>query len=185
MWSSNPAEESRLAATAVGGALPQSPGPFAELVVNNASGTKLDYYLERSLAYSLGPCHQGSRTSSVRVRLTNGAPKTGLPDYAVYRMDDPNHAHARGSNKLWVSVVAATGAQLTRATLDGASQLMSINTELGHPVLGTDVELDPGQTRTLQLSLTEPASNAPPVVPEQPLTHPQTSRVEMATCQAS
>lgn len=182
MWSADPAEEAGLSTTAVGGALPQRPGPFSELVVNNASGTKLDYYLKRSLTYSLGTCRQGSRTSTVRVRLTNGAPATGLPDYGVDRLDDPRHSHVRGSNRLWVSVFAADGAQLTGASLDGARQLMSVNTELGHPVFSAGIDLNPGQTRTLLLSLTEPASSAPPLVPQQPLTFPQTTRIEVAPC---
>lgn len=182
LWSADPKEEAGLADTAVGGALPSRPGPFAELVVNNASGTKLDYYLKRSLTYSLGACRQGVRASTVRVRLTNSAPPQGLPDYAVHRMDDPQYSHVRGSNKLWVAVFAADGAQLTGASSDGAPQLMSVNTELGHSVFSTGIELNPGQTRTLQLSLTEPASSVPPLVPEQPLTYPQTTHVDVARC---
>src|SRR2546428_95895 len=35
-WSAHPAEEAILAGQPVGGVLPDSPGPFAEVVVNNA-----------------------------------------------------------------------------------------------------------------------------------------------------
>ena len=182
MWSSDPAQESELSTTPVGGVLPQNPGPFAELVVNNASGTKLDYYLDRSLSYTLGGCRRDSRTSVVQVRLTNGAPATGLPAYVGDRMDEPTHVHARGSNKLWVSLYASVGAQLEAASLDGVQQPLSSNLERGHPVFGTNIELEPGQTRTLELSLTEPVSTTPPVVPQQPLTRPQVTHVAVERC---
>lgn len=182
VWSSNPAQESELSTTPVAGVLPQTPGPFAELVVNNASGTKLDYYLDRSVSYTLGACHQGSRASVVQVRLTNGAPATGLPAYVGDRMDEPAKTHVRGSNKLWVSVYAAVGAQLNAATLDGVQLPMSSNVERGHSVFATGVDFSPGQTRTLKLSLTEPASTTTPLVPQQPLTRPQMTHVAVGHC---
>ncbi|MBS2962029.1 DUF4012 domain-containing protein [Actinocrinis puniceicyclus] len=183
VWSSTPAEEHILAATPVGGALPQTPGPFVDLIVNNASGTKLDYYLDRSVAYSLGSCHNGRRISTVRVTLTNNAPPAGIPEYGAYRLDDPGHPHVWGSNALWVSVYGAIGAQLTSATLDGRTVAMSVNAELGHPVYGTGIELNPGRPRTLELKLTEPISNAPPVVAQQPLARSQITRVYRRSCQ--
>jgi hypothetical protein len=134
------------------------------------------------VTYTVGPCHQGSRKSTIQVRLTNGAPATGLPEYGDDRLDDPYHAHVRGSNKLWVSLYGAIGAQLTAVSLDRIPHPMSINTERGHPVFATAVELEPGQTRTLHLSLTEPASTTPPVVPQQPLTRPQTTHISATTC---
>lgn len=182
IWSGHPEEEHHLAGTSVGGELPDTARPFAELVVNNVAAGKLDYYLARRLDYRLGPCKDGSRSATARIQLTNDAPPGGLPDYVVNRSDDPQHPHIRGSNLSWVSFYATRGAQLAGATLDGRPQLMAVDQERGHMVLSTTVETLPGQTRILELHLIEPATGAAPLTPTQPLARGQTTTVAAQPC---
>ncbi|MGW5264140.1 DUF4012 domain-containing protein [Microbispora sp. NPDC004025] len=178
VWSRNEDEQRRLAATPLGGVLPERRGPYAGLVVNNSAGTKLDYYLDRSLTYELGPCRpDGQRTSRVRIRLTNDAPRGPLPTYVTDRLDDPEHPHAAGSNLLWVSLYAAVGAKATAVRLDGRPISYYAETERSHPVYSKVLEFAPGQSRTLEIDLLEPYSAAAPVVPSQPLVRPQRTRV--------
>lgn len=160
MASNHPAEQQILAGTAVGAALPGTPGPYLQLALNNAGGTKLDYYLRTSVEYSFdGP--DGDRTGvSVRIRLRNDAP-ADLPEYVVVRPDLPgNAALVRGQNRLWVSVYAGPGALLRGAGLDGQTAEIETGVERRHPVFSTFVTLDPGQERTLVLSLTEPGHDS-------------------------
>ncbi|MEU0516487.1 DUF4012 domain-containing protein [Streptosporangium sp. NPDC006007] len=173
IWSRRPAEQRYLAQTPLGGVLSRRPGPFAGLVINNSAGGKLDYYLERSLDYELGPCRGGTRPVRVRVRLTNDVPAGRLPGYVTGRLDSPGRPHVVGSNLLWVSLYAGVGAELGAARLDGDRVPVISEVERSHPVYSTLLELNPGQSRTLELDLTEPASDAPPVVPVQPLVRPQ------------
>lgn len=182
LWSADGATQTVLEHSAVGGSVPQEPGPFAALVVNNSAGTKLDYYLDRSLSYELGPCQGGSRASTVRIRLASRAPATGLPDYVVHRSDDPARPHPAGSNRAWVSLYASVGAQLVGASLDGQPLLMSPSVERGHLLLASEVELGADQTREMEIHLQEPASAREPVVPVQPLVRPQTTQVVAASC---
>ncbi|OPG12424.1 DUF4012 domain-containing protein [Microbispora sp. GKU 823] len=178
VWSRVEDEERRLAATPLGGVLPERRGPYAGLVVNNSAGTKLDYYLDRSLTYELGPCRpDGMRSSRVRIRLTNDAPHGRLPTYVTDRLDDPEHPHAPGSNLLWVSLYAGVGAKATAVRLDGRPISYYAETERSHPVYSKVLEFAPGQSRTLEFDLLEPYSAAAPVVPVQPLVRPQRTRV--------
>ncbi len=178
IWSRDPAEEQRLAATPLGGALPRQPGPFAGLVVNNSAGGKLDYYLRRSLTYSLDACRDdGLRATTVRVRLDNDVPRGALPSYVTGRLDSPQGHHALGSNLLWVSLYATPGARLSGVRLDGHKSAVIIEAERSHPVYSTLLEFAPRQTRTLEFRLVEPVTAEPPVAPVQPLVRPQRTRI--------
>jgi hypothetical protein len=178
IWSRHEAEQRRLSRIPLGGTLPLRAGPFAGLVVNNSAGGKLDYYLRRSLDYELGPCRGGLRSSTVRIRLTNDVPpRKELPTYVTDRLDSPERRHVAGSNFLWVSLYGGLGAKLTAARLDGEPVEVMRETERSHPVYSTILEFAPGQSRTLELDLTEFVSDKPPLVPVQPLVHPQHTRI--------
>ena len=56
VWSARPDEQSVLEGLSIGGAVPQSPGPFAMAVVNNGGGNKLDAYLKVHTTYDPGGC---------------------------------------------------------------------------------------------------------------------------------
>ncbi|WP_327089366.1 DUF4012 domain-containing protein [Nonomuraea sp. NBC_01738] len=177
VWSRREAEQRLLAATPLGGELPASAGPFAGLVVNNAAGGKLDYYLERSVDYELGPCYGGLRYARVRIRLGNDVPRRPLSSYVTGRLDSPEEKHAEGANLLWVSLYAGVGARLNAAWLDGRAISVLEGKERSHPVFSKMVELAPRQSRTLELSLVEPSSNKPAQAPAQPLVRPQRTRI--------
>lgn len=177
IWSRREAEEQRLSATPLGGVLPRSPGPFAGLVINNSGGNKLDYYLERSLEYDLGPCADGFRNSRVRIRLSNEVPSRTLPSYVTSRLDSPERPHAIGSNLLWVSLYAGVDAKLSAAWLDGDRVAVGVEREMSHPVYTKMLEIRPRQSRTLVFDLVEPYSKASPLVPVQPLARPQQTRI--------
>ncbi|MEV4375495.1 DUF4012 domain-containing protein [Streptosporangium sp. NPDC049644] len=177
VWSRHGAEQRLLARAPIGGVLPSRPGPFAGLVVNNSAGGKLDYYLDRSLDYELGPCQGGLRSSTVRIRLTNDVPKEVLPSYVTGRLDLSRRQHLPGSNLLWVSLYGGRGGQVTEARLDGARMAILREKERFHPVYSTMLELAPGQSRSLEFDLTEPVSGKPPLAPVQPLVRPQRTRV--------
>jgi hypothetical protein len=114
----------------------------------------------------------------VRVRLTNDVPSKTLPSYVTGRLDNAGMGrHRPGSNLLWVSLYAGVGAEMTAARLDGDRAPIIRETERSRPVYSTMVEFAPGQSRVLELDLTEPVSNEPPLVPVQPLVRPQRTRV--------
>ncbi|ETK33475.1 DUF4012 domain-containing protein [Microbispora sp. ATCC PTA-5024] len=165
VWSRRGDEERRLSAAPLAGVLAPEPGPYAGLVVNNSAGGKLDYYLGRSLDYTLGPCRGGTRASTVTFRLTNDVPPEPLPSYVTGRLDSPGRPPVAGSNLSWVSLYAGVGARLRAARLDGKPVRMITETERSHPVYSLLLEFAPRQTRTVRLDLMEPASSRPPLTP--------------------
>ena len=181
VFSDHPREQELLAATPVAATTSPAPGPYAQLVVDNAGGNKLDYYLDRQLTYRLGPCRAGRRTSTISVTLTNRAPATPLPAYVTARLDSAPRP-APHANRLLVYVHAARGAGLLGATLDGRQVAVVVGSEQQHPVFVLDLELPAGAPRTLALRLVEPASVAAPVVPVQPLVRAQHTVVTTAGC---
>ncbi|MDX6227430.1 MAG: hypothetical protein QOI76_820 [Frankiales bacterium] len=182
LWSAHPTEQAKLATLPISGVLTEAPGPYAELVVNNAAGGKLDYYLGRSLSYAAAPCTTGMRGSTITVTLTNNAPASGLSAYALTRADNPSHPYPPGQNRTLVSVYAAVGAQLTSATLDGKPVLLQATVERSHPRFSRYLELDPGTSGTLVLHLVEPSRADRPIVPVQPLVMDQVTQVVVPPC---
>ena len=186
VYSARPSEQALVATTPLGGVLSSAPGPYAALVVNNGSGNKLDYYLDRSLSYVLGGCSTAGRSSVLTATLTNGPPPSGLPAYASPRLDEghgygPGHG-GDGSTLEIVQVYGAVGAELVGATLDDAPVSVSPLTERGRPVFVLPVELAAGQKRMLRLTLVEPSSSVAPVAWVQPLIRPATVTVSDPRC---
>ncbi|MEV6290605.1 DUF4012 domain-containing protein, partial [Streptomyces sp. NPDC051896] len=180
VWSAHGAEERLLVSRTFGGALPDTPGPFAGLVVNNAAGTKLDYYLDRSLVWAPGSCTHDGRPVTVTVTLTNRAPASGLPYYVTQRVDTPPYRTRPGDNRLLVSYYASEGASLTQATLDGRRIELIPGTERGHPVYTLDLELPRQSSRTLVLHLREPRADRTPTILRQTLVTPLRATVKSA-----
>lgn len=172
VWSAHPSEQRELRRRPFGGALPDTSDPFAGLVVNNAAGNKLDYYLDRRLEWAPGRCVAGGREVTVTVSLTNRAPRSGLPTYVNQRLDSPPYRTRPGDNRLLVSYYASKGAKLATAALDGRPVLVNQAVERGRPVHTLDLELPTGVTRTLVLRLVESASDRPVSVLRQPLVRP-------------
>jgi hypothetical protein len=180
----HPDQQALLERRRLAGAIPDTKGPFAGLVLNDAGSGKLDYYLGRRLLYSAGKCANGQRSVTVVIALTNNAPATGLPDYVVTRVDRQAGPHPRGQTRLWFSYFATAGGGFQRATVDGAPLALQSQSERGHPVFSAYLLLDPGQTRTVTLSLTEPAAPGPVVTMEQPIVAPQQTTVRSPACPA-
>ncbi|WP_235453190.1 DUF4012 domain-containing protein [Streptomyces olivochromogenes] len=173
VWSAHAAEQRVLESRPYSGTLPNTPGPFAGLVVNNAAGGKLDYYLGRSLTWEAGACSGGHRTVTATMTLTNRAPTSGLPDYVTMRADSPPYRTRPGDNRLMVSYYAGVGATLVDATLDGRRALLAPAVERGHSVFTLDLELPATSSRTLVLHLLEPHADGAPTLLRQSLATPQ------------
>ncbi|WP_406170433.1 DUF4012 domain-containing protein [Streptomyces sp. NBC_00996] len=172
VWSAHTAEQRLLESRPYSGTLPNAPGPFAGLVVNNAAGGKLDYYLDRSLTWEAGACSGGDRAVTATMTLTNRAPASGLPDYVTMRVDSPPYRTRPGDNRLLVSYYAGVGATLADATLDGRRALLAPGIERGHSVFTLDLELPAGSSRTLVLHLREPHADGSPTLLQQSLVRP-------------
>jgi protein-tyrosine-phosphatase len=186
VYSAHAKEQQQLEQSSLAGDVPDTARPFAGLVVNNYSGSKLDYYLDRTLAYrrSSCPAADGTSTSTITVTLKNDPPK-GLPAYVVLQLDTRGYVGKppRGANSEYVEVLATHGAQLVGATLDGKELLVTGAQSQGHAVFAFNVALLPGQARTIVLHLTEPTTRGKPVLMRpQPLVRPMSAQATSQQC---
>jgi hypothetical protein len=183
LWAADPPAQARLERMAIGGVIPDDPGPFAMAVVNNGGGNKLDAYLDVATSYDPGTCEQDVRIGHITVTVTNNAPARGLPGYVIERndlLDRGLRNPTPGSNRLIVSVYGPVGATSPLATLDGAAAEITTGQDRRHPVWRTEVSLAPGQTRTFDVIVLDPAAGATigssglpaPAVWTQPLARP-------------
>jgi len=182
-YSTHPDEEAALANVSLGGVLPETPGPTAMAVINNGSGNKLESYLRIVVDYVQGDCVNPVRTGDITVVMTNTAP-AGLPSYVTERNDLlPGQSRPPlGSTREILDVYGPVGSTAVAVSLDGQAAAFSIGVDRRHPTWRVDVELAPGQTRTVEvqfLQQLEPSSaNLMPVILAQPMVIPQSLHVE-------
>lgn len=163
VWSSHPADEQVLATTSVGGQIPEGPQPYAGLAVINASGDKMDYYLQPGLRYAVSSCQpDGARNVTITATLTNTASRHDkLPLYVDGRLDrsllpSGRARPGRGTYYDYAQVYGTQGSTLVSATLNGKRVGVMAGVERGKPVYRIGVVLRPGRTSTIVLHLQEP-----------------------------
>lgn len=198
-------EQVQLADAGITGAVDGTAGPYAQTVVLNAAGNKLDSWLKTSLDYRISSCSASSREVQVKVTLLNGAPAKGLPAYVTVRSDVPGYPTAPSQNRTELQVLLTQRATLRSATLDGepmvlapaegelpaalpdhaSATFLQAATVRERPSYWLDLELVPGTARTLVLDLTEPPSSADPLLPRQVMVVPPEIRTELRACPAA
>ncbi len=172
VWSASPTDQELLEQTPLAHAVPDDAAPYAEVLVNNLGGNKLDYYLKRHIEYVADGCDGDTRMSTFTIRLTSTVPGKPLPDYVAGSMglvqdipiDMPN-----GTMVTSVRLLATKGANLVSATANGARVPVLNSTERGHPGFEVQVVIPPGQSGELTFRLSEPTSAGGARVPVQPL----------------
>lgn len=128
-----------------------APRPGADLLSVRSANTlsnKIDAYLYRDIdvATTVDP-GRGTVQSSVKVRLRNDAPSSGLPDYVIGN----NNGLPPGTNRTMVTVHSPH--RLESVTLDGQPTPVQTQREFGQPVYSVVVDLPAGATRTLEYRL--------------------------------
>lgn len=168
VWSADPKIEAQLRTARWAGEIDPGGGPLTGFVVNNGSGGKIDYYLRRAMTYHRTDCGAGG-TATATFTVTNGAPASGLPRYVTTRLDDAPPGARPGSEMLIVTYYGSPGALVTKVTIDGRPIVIAPLREKGLITATLKVELAPGQTRRIEVTVREPEADAPVQVLEQPL----------------
>lgn len=178
MWSSDKTVEKVLAAKPIGGTISETNAPFGQFVLNNYGANKLDYYLSTTFEWKRTGCG-AFRTVTATLTMTNTAPASGLTPYVTGRKKgDPKS----GDNRTRVDYHATIGATAVSATLNGRKVSLSAGTELQRRVYTYIATLPRGKTRTLAITLSEPASSGRPVVVTQPMIKPMIVSVSVQAC---
>ncbi|WP_231893788.1 MULTISPECIES: DUF4012 domain-containing protein [unclassified Rhodococcus (in: high G+C Gram-positive bacteria)] len=183
VWSADPALQAILGPTEIGHEVPDSPDPYAAVVVNNGAGGKLDYYLQRKVTYSAQSCEGPTRTTRVVAEITNNAPLQDCTTYIAGRQNDSTRYDGPpGTNRSVVALYATRGATLTDATINGTPLFLLTAAERGHPVFYVPVVIEPGQTKTIEYNLVEPTVAGEAQAPVQPQSAPAPTEVDFPDC---
>ncbi len=149
LWAADPVTESQLGDSAITGRLPSGRPAIGDTIVDLA-GSKLDYYLDRTLTYTPG-CSDGR--SSMTLTLRNGAPASGLPEYVTVPRGRPGLPP--GTNRMLVTIYLPPQSRVTGVGQDGKTVTVRQGSELGMRWLERSVTLLPGQSTTLQVEFGE------------------------------
>jgi len=180
IWSSRADEQSWLATSTLGGAIPTKPGPSTVVAFNNAAGNKADAFVRTSIDYTVNNCeHTNEAASRLTIDARNDMP-LGLPDKDYGRRDQPDAPTA--STSLLVHVFAPVGATDPNVTINGQAASMALETLGNRPVWWTTLELPRGLPVTLAIRFHEPrVPGAEPMVGVTPMVLP----TEITTTRAS
>lgn len=188
VWSSSEADQELLEATPLAHIVPDDATPYAEVVINNLGGNKMDYYLKREIEYVADGCDGDTRMSTVTVRLTNtvsDAILSTLPDYMAGTEGLPEGfplAFPKGTMVSSVRLLATKDAKVVGLLSNGERGSFFESTERGHPVFEVQVAIPPGKSGELIFRLAEPVISGPPRVPLQPLTDAVSPVVSVPEC---
>ena len=185
VWSSSPSDQKILEETPLARVIPDDPAPYAEVVINNLGGDKLDYYLRREIEYAADGCDESTRMSTVTVGLTNTVANAPLPDYVANSaglLPQLPISAPRGTMFTSVRLLATNGATLVSVLANGQRVPAFKNTERGHPSFEVQVAIPPGQSGELSFHLSEPTTPGAVRVPIQPLLDTITPTISVPEC---
>ena len=185
VWSSSAANQKLLEQTPLAHEIPDDAAPYAEVVLNNLAGNKMDYYLKRQITFTAESCSGATRKSKISVKLINDAPEMSLPEYvadALGLSPDVPLMMPSGSMLTSVRLIATKGAQLTKAASNDQEMPVFTSSERGHPTYEVQVVIPPRQSGTLTFELSEPTAPGAARVPIQPLADHVVTDVRVPAC---
>ena len=185
VWSASPADKAILEETPLAHAIPDDPAPYAEVIINNLAGNKMDYYLEREIEYAADGCDGDMRNSTITVRLTNSATDKPLPDYVagtIGLVPGLPLQVPKGTMVTSVRLLATKGAKFLGVISGGKQVPVVSHTERGRPIFEVQVAIPPGQSGELSFRLSEPTSSGEARVPVQPLVDTGKPTVSVPQC---
>jgi len=186
MYAKDPAAERGLETAGVAGALTvPSGGDALAVVVNSASGSKVDYWSTRSVDYRVQLQSQGDARTTTDVTLHNAAPSKGEPRYVIGPF--PHLGLAPGDMRSLVSIYCVPGCRGFGATRNGNTIGVRLGSELGFRWYQDVPVIHPGDSSTFHLGTVVPGvwqgddHGGTYVLRylDQPTTHPTQLRVEV------
>lgn len=165
VFSENPSMEQGLRGTPLGGALlPRGADEdLLSVVVNSGAGSKVDFYQERDLRYTVKLADDGSAEAAVELTLRNLAPTSGEPPYVI----GPNRPEGEdvgpilrglhaGESVALVNVYCGVDCVPLEARLDGAPIRAATRVDLGMRYVQHYYAIRAGGERTLGVSWDDP-----------------------------
>ena len=151
IYSTNKDAQEKLATVKLGGELKLEANNEYRTVIQNIDASKLDYYLDRSVAIESKSCEK-DRQTQVRIRVTNTL-KTGvgLSPYVLTRADKGKPSSlVTGAHRFKVFIYGPTNARLISVSRENrTADLGGASIERKRPIYVADVDLAPGDSEEL------------------------------------
>lgn len=153
VWMAREDEEGFAHTIGIDNSLPGFTGPHGSadgiaVVSINASGNKIETFLERTIEYT--PTYNartGAVDATLTIKLHNTAPKTGYADYVIGNIVDL----PMGTNRMVLTVYTRLGS--TAETIDGEAADMGHWGELGWNVYEQFIDIPSGETAVVTMKL--------------------------------
>lgn len=171
LWSDVPEEERAVEAVGAAGVLRPGTAPFAAFVLNNAAGSKLDFYLHTAMVYRRSSCAAGA-TATATLTLHNDIPYYPLPPYVTTVLRGKPAGVAPGFNRVIVAYYATPGAAVQSVRVDGQVQVVASAPEGGLTSVRLLLDLPAHATRTVSVTTVEPAAHGATQIVRQPTVRP-------------
>jgi hypothetical protein len=154
VWSSRSAEQSELSSTPIAGTVPESSDDRTAFGVylNDATGAKMDYYLDGAIAIGSAVCRNDRRPNfEVRVSLTSSAPLDAGTQLPAYVTGGGTYGVDPGNIRTNVFVYAPSGSVPYSVTIDGQEHAFVQASHNDNSVAGVTLELQPGHSSTVSM----------------------------------
>jgi hypothetical protein len=151
VYSSDPVVEGTLEHVGASGAL-RATGNVLSVVVNSASGSKVDYWAHRTVSYGVQLNAAGGATAATGVTITNDAPKSGHPVYSIGPFPRPSLHLQAGDQRSLVTVYCGPRCTPYAPARNGSSVEVRTGSELGYRWVGDFPTIPSGHTSTFRVS---------------------------------
>ncbi|MFK3679862.1 DUF4012 domain-containing protein [Microbacterium sp. NPDC090218] len=150
IWSAHEDEESLLAASDLGGTIPDdsADATYVGVLMNDSTGGKMDYYTRASFTTSVGTCN-GAPTTQVRVTWTNTAPADAATSLPPYVTADGYYGVPAGTVRTLIAVYGPDGATPSHLDRDGKEEGVQTAMLGDRSVVQHEVSLAPGESTTI------------------------------------
>jgi hypothetical protein len=152
IWSAHEDEQKVLAASSLGGTIPDdsADATYVGVLVNDSTGGKMDYYTRASISTAIGTC-DGKPTTQLRMTWTNDAPADAATALPAYVTANGWYGVPAGSVRTLIALYGPQGATPSHIDRDGAEEGVQTTTIDGRAVVQHEVLLAPGESTTVTL----------------------------------
>ncbi|EQM75276.1 DUF4012 domain-containing protein [Microbacterium maritypicum] len=152
IWSAHEPEETVLAASALGGTIPDNTSDTTSVgvLMNDTTGGKMDYYTRAAISTSVGTC-QGTPTTQVRVTWTNTAPADAATTLPAYVTADGFYGVPAGTVRTLIAVYGPEGSTPSHIDRDGAEEGVQTAMIGDRSAVQHEVSLAPGESTTITI----------------------------------
>lgn len=156
VWSANEDEQALLDTTPLAGQLPETTDDDSAFGVyfNDATGAKMDYYLDALIGGSSVSCRQDGRPEfTVGFGLTSSAPEDAAESLTDYVTGGGVFGVEPGRIRTEALIYVPPGAVITEGRVNGEPVEFNVQEHEGHLVAKFVVELAPGESQSVQIDV--------------------------------